>query len=44
MNSILTWFRDVCGHYPGLVISVVVVSLALGIFVGYRLLGPALFG
>ncbi len=44
MDLILGQFRSAYRQYPGLVVGFIVVSVAVGVFIGYRLLGPAIFG
>ncbi len=44
MDLILGQFRSAYRQHPGLVVSFIVLSAAVGIFVGYRLLGPVIFG
>lgn len=44
MDLILGQFRSVYRQHPALVVGFIAVATAIGIFIGYRLLGPAIFG
>ena len=44
MDPILSRFRDVYRRNPKLLVAFFVLSAAIGIFIGYRLIGPELFG
>ncbi len=44
MDLILGQFRSAYRQHPGLVVGFIALAAAVGIFIGYRLLGPAIFG
>jgi hypothetical protein len=44
MDLIPGQFRSAYQQRPGLVVCSIVLAAAIGIYIGYRLLGPAIFG
>lgn len=44
MTRYLTIFREAYDENPGLVVLIILLFFAAGCAVGYRFLGPALFG
>lgn len=44
MDPLLGQLRSAYERHPGIVISAIVITLSIGLFLGYRLLGPAIFG
>ena len=44
MDPFLSRFREAYSRNPGLVLAFLAISAVLGLIVGYRFLGPAIFG